>query len=606
MANKKTIPQLFVNRVNHNPDANALGWIEGENVIFYRYSKYGEIIEALSLGLLKLGIQTGDKLSILSHTSITWHLCDVGTMCARGAVIPIYPNYLPHEIEFIINHSESKLIFVENEEQLNKIIEIQNKLSGLKFVVGLEDIPQETTNKLNDAIEYISYGSLLASGQSEREAAPNLFKELVNDGQENDLASIIYTSGTTGTPKGVVITQHAFSSMLTNVAQTLHGGIDSNDRNLVFLPLSHVFGRCDSLLFLALGNQTVYAESLEKIIDNLAVAQPTVLLAVPRIFEKVHAKIMQQIESGPPVKKALFNWALKMSQNYFDILERDQAPSTFSILQRNLAYKIVFSKIYNRFGGRVRFFVSGGAPISKEIVNFLKHANLTILEGYGLTETIAPCILNPLGRQVAGTVGVPLTGVQLKFADDGEILIKTDAMLSGYYKDEEATKETLIDGWLHTGDIGELEDHGHLKITDRKKDIIITSAGKNIAPQKIEGLMKLKTHISHFMVIGDQRKYLTAVVGIEKETFIDNLAKLNIERNISAEDMAKHPEIRRILQEEIDDVNEQLARFETIKKFIIAPTTFSVEGGEITPSLKLKKKVLLDRFQTNIDSLYNE
>ncbi|MBT7766314.1 MAG: long-chain fatty acid--CoA ligase, partial [Bdellovibrionales bacterium] len=546
MANKKTVPQLFVNRVSKNPDANAIGWIEGDNVIFYRHSKYQEIVEALSLGLVKLGLQAGEKLSILSHTCVKWHLCDIATMCARGVVVPLYPNYLSQEIQFIINHSESKIAVVENDEQLLKIIEIQEKTPQLQYIIGMDELSSEATTKIRDGIEYISYSTLLTNGQSEREAAPNLFKELVNDGLEGDLASIIYTSGTTGTPKGAVITQHAFSSMLENVAQTLHGGIDTTDRNLVFLPLSHVLGRCDSMLFLGLGNETVYAESLEKVVDNLAVARPTVLVAVPRIFEKVHAKIMQQIESGSPAKKALFNLALKVSENYFNALERDQSPSTLSIIQRNLAYKVIFSKIYNKFGGNVRFFVSGGAPISKEIIHFLRHANLTILEGYGLTETVAACVLNPLGRQIAGTVGVPLNNVKMKFAEDGEILLKTDAMFSEYYKNEEATKEALKDGWLYTGDIGELDEHGHLKITDRKKDIIITSAGKNIAPQKIEGLMKLKPHISHFMVIGDQHKYLTAIVGIEKEPFLDDFDKLGIDRTISVEEMSKHPEIRQL------------------------------------------------------------
>jgi long-chain acyl-CoA synthetase len=394
--------------------------------------------------------------------------------------------------------------------------------------------------------------------------------------------------------------------MLDNVYSSLKTNISQNDRILTFLPLSHVLGRCDSLLNLIFDFETVYAESLDKVVDNLSVAKPTILIAVPRIFEKVYSKVMENIANETVLKKKVFQWALTASRQYDRKIDEDISPTPYEIIQKNLAFKLVFEKIFNRFGGRIRFLISGGAPLAPEISKFLQHANLTILEGYGLTETIAPCILNSPARQIAGTIGIPLGDVQVKFADDGEILLKTNAIFSYYYKNEQATKEAFVDGWFCTGDIGELTVDGYVKITDRKKDIIITSAGKNVAPQKIENILKLQKHFSNAMVIGDQRKFLTAVISIDRDAFLLELDILGMSTKPSYEELAVHPKVYEIINDELKTANKDLASYESIKGFIIAPTDFTIENGHMTPSLKLKKKIILKTYAKEIDALYKK
>jgi long-chain acyl-CoA synthetase len=337
------------------------------------------------------------------------------------------------------------------------------------------------------------------------------------------------------------------------------------------------------------------------------VARPTILISVPRIFEKVYSKVMDTIQKESNLKKKVFEWALAASNAYYEKINQDKSPTPFQIIQKNLAYKLVFEKIYNRFGGRIRFLVSGGAPLSPDIMTFLQNANLTILEGYGLTETIAPCILNPVVRQIPGTIGLPLGDVQVKFAEDGEIMLKTHALFSYYYKNEAATAEAFNqDGWFLTGDIGELTTDGYVRITDRKKDIIITSAGKNVAPQKIENILKLQKHISNAMVVGDKRKFLVVVISIDRDAFLEELDKYGISGHPPYEDLAHEAEIHNVIDLEIQAANKELASFESIKGFFIAPSDFTVENGHITPSLKLKKKVILNAYKKEIDALYKK
>ncbi|MCB9060367.1 MAG: long-chain fatty acid--CoA ligase [Halobacteriovoraceae bacterium] len=603
--NKKTLPKLFKYRVSKNPKLKAIGQVKKGSVSYISYEEYSTTIEQLSLSLIKHDMMKGSKVSILSLTRKEWNYFDLAIMLAGGITIPIYPSYLPSEIEYIFKHSESEILIIEDKSQLSKIIQVQKNLPNLRVIVSIERINENERNGLNANISFYNYKEFLQLGKQEKELYPERFQNYMDDVVGEDIASIIYTSGTTGEPKGAVITQHAFSSMLYNLRITLKGSISNEDKNLVFLPLSHVFGRVDSLLFLPLGIITTYAECIEKILDNLTIVRPTFILAVPRIFEKVYAKVMDQIESGSTLKQKIFQNALSVSNNYFEKIESDVSPTPLEIAAREVAYNVVFKKIYNKFGGEIRFFASGGAPLSVDIIKFLRNCNLTVLEGYGLTETIAPCSLNLVGKQIPGTVGVPMGDVQFKFASDGEILIKTEALFSGYYKNEVETKKAIDeDGWFHSGDIGEFTSEGYLKITDRKKDIIITSGGKNVAPQKIENMMKLQKYISHFMVIGDKRKYLTGIVGIEKEVFADRLDEFGLNQHSTIEDYAKNSHIQQLIQSNIDLVNSSLPSFETIKSFYIAPSEFSVEGGQLTPSLKLKKKVLLKEYESEINAMY--
>lgn len=606
MISDNTISKMLLKKTQRLPHKKAIGWIENNDLSFLSNEDYLQKVKTYFYALIKLGMQTQDRVAILGQTSKEWHFFDMATLAARGIVTPIYPTYLAHEVEYILNHSEARFLILENDGQLLKIIETQDKLTCLKFIISIKDISAELKSKIKPEISFYSFQDFIELGISELHASPKLFEESVKSSDSNDIASIIYTSGTTGDPKGAVISQKAICAMLDNVYSSLKTNILPSDRFLIFLPLSHVLGRCDSLLNLAFDTESVYAESLDKVVDNLQIAKPTVLISVPRIFEKVYSKVMETIQKESEIKKKVFDWALSVSSEYYDKINNDQAPGPYLILQKNLAYKLVFEKIYNRFGGRIRFLVSGGAPLSPEIMTFLQNANLTILEGYGLTESIAPCVLNPAVRQIPGTIGLPLGDVQVKFASDGEIMLKTQALFSNYYKNENATTEAFSDGWFLTGDIGELTTDGYIKITDRKKDIIITSAGKNIAPQKIENILKLQKHISNAMVVGDQRKFLVAILSIDREAFLDELDSMGISGRPPYEELASNPKIYEILEQEIKDANKELASYESIKGFFIAPSDFTVENGQITPSLKLKKKVILKEYKKEIDALYKK
>lgn len=606
MINESTLSKLFVKKVSKSPNRKAIGWIDHDELLFINNEEYLNKVKNYFYGLIKLNIQAQDRVAILAQTSKEWHFFDLAAICARAVVTPIYPTYLAHEVEYILNHSETKILLLEQEAQFQKILEIQDKLTHLKYIISLKEISEDSQRKLSKNIIFLSYQDFINNGVEEMNNSPSVFHDTVESSDPLDIASIIYTSGTTGDPKGAVITQKAFVAMLKNVHASLKTNILPSDRTLTFLPLSHVFGRCDSMLNLIFELECVFAESIDKVVDNMQIAKPTVLLAVPRIFEKVYSKILENIQKESELKKAVFEWALDASKKYYDKINHDKSPSTLEILQKNLAYKIVFEKIYNRFGGKIRFLVSGGAPLSPEIMTFLQNANLTILEGYGLTETVAPCVLNPPVRQIPGAIGLPLGDVQIKFAEDGEIMLKTEALFSSYYKNDVATKEAFKDGWFLTGDIGELTTDGYIKITDRKKDIIITSAGKNVAPQKIENLLKLKKHISNAMIVGDKRKFLIAIISLDRDAFLDELEELGINGSPDYEELSKNRKVYDIVDKEIQSVNEDLASFESIKGFFIAANDFTVENGQITPSLKLKKKVILKIYDKEIDALYKK
>lgn len=600
----RTLGRLLKLRVQKSPDRYALGWIENNEIKNLTFQEYKSTIEVIVNAFQKIGVNVGDKVALLSQTCKEWHLIDMGTMCARACLVPIYPSYLTHEVDFIIKHSDSSVLVVENDKQMEKIIPVLKDWTNIKLIVSIHDLSDETLKKFRNLVPYYSYKDLLRIGKEELKSHPDHFEHMVQNQLPEETASIIYTSGTTGEPKGAVITHHGFTTMLLNVEAAVKTAFSPNDRTLVFLPLSHVLGRCDSLLPLVFGWQAVYAESMDKLIDNLQIVKPTIMLAVPRIFEKIYTKIMEQVNSGSFVEKQAFKWAVAAAEKYYAKIDKDLSPSASEIIEYTLAQQVVFKKIYNRFGGQVRFFVSGGAPLSQEIIKFLRYANLTILEGYGLTETIAPCALNPLSKQVPGTVGRPMGDVQISFGADGEILIKSDALMKEYYKNPQATADAIKDGWFHSGDIGEFSSDGYLKITDRKKDLIITSGGKNVAPQKIENMAKSKPHISHLVVIGDKRNYLTALVGIEKERFLTILESLDLPSDCSVMDLAQSPKVKELIQQEIDEINRDLAQYETIKHFSIVTEEFSTDNF-LTPSLKIKRKAVVERFKTVIEGMYS-
>lgn len=598
-----TLGKLFKERINKTPQSYVLGWIENNEVKNLTFSEYKNIIESLVVGFHHVGINTGDKIALLAQTSKEWHLLDMATMLSRSCLVPIYPSYLPQEVATIFIHSDSKILIVENDKQMDKVIAVLDKLKNLKIIISINDLSEDTIKKFRNYCAFYTYKEILRIGKEELKTHPDLMELHLQNQQPEELATIVYTSGTTGEPKGAVITQHALVSMLKNVEISVKGAFGPKDRTFIFLPLSHVLGRCDSLLPIIFGWQAVYSDSLEKIAENLLIVKPTIMIAVPRIFEKIYAKILEELNQSSFLEKEFFKWSVKTAENYFAKIDSDLSPSALEIAEYTIAWKFVFSKIYRGLGGRIRYLVSGGAPLSTEIIKFLRYANLTIIEGYGLTETFAPCTLNPLYKQMPGTVGRPLGDVEISFGPDQEIRIKTQSLFKEYYKNPAATKEAIRDGWFYTGDIGEFTSEGYLKITDRKKDIIITSGGKNVAPQKIENLAKTKPHISQIVIIGDKRNYLTAIIGIEKERFLPLLEEFGLPVNCSLNELAQNSKLKDLVQKEIDEVNLQLAQFETIKKFIIVTEEFTTENF-LTPSLKIKRKVVMEKYREQIEHMY--
>tara|TARA_B100001971_G_scaffold213155_1_gene245475 strand:+ start:58609 stop:60441 length:1833 start_codon:yes stop_codon:yes gene_type:complete len=602
---KKTIGDLLLYRHEKSKHDKAIGWIEDDSLKFVNYDQYKFYIESLALAFKKQGIKRQDKVCILASTCKEWNFFDMALLSMGVAVVPIYHTYTASEAAFIMNHSEAQTIIVDSAEQMKKVLEVIQDCKNLKHIISIETLDLKLIESVPKSIHYFDYLDFFNSGKEEVAQNPDLFERLIEETPENDIASIIYTSGTTGDPKGAVIKQVALTQMLLNVRKFTNNAFRAEDRTLTFLPLSHVFGRCDSLLPLIFGWQCVYARSIDTLIEDMKLVKPTAMLAVPRIFEKIYSKINKQINDGLKIKQELFNFAIDAAKEYYECLDNDRTPSTSQLLKYQLSYKLIFSKIYETFGGQIRYFISGGAPLSPKIINFLRYCKLTILEGYGLTETIAPCTLNPFVRQNAGTVGMPIGDVKISFASDKEILVKSEALFSGYYKNEEETKRVFTeDGWFRTGDVGEFTEDGYLKITDRKKDLIITSGGKNIAPQKLENQIKLSPYVAQCTVIGDQKKYLTAFIGIDKESFNNVIEKNNLDPDLSVKDLSQLDLVKDLIQEHIDKINAGLASFETIKKFTILPIELSIDNY-MTPSLKVKKKLLLEDYKDLIDAMYN-
>jgi long-chain acyl-CoA synthetase len=601
-----TIPQLFLDRTMKSAAHSAVGWIENNQIQSWDYTTYRGAVELLSLALRKHDLQPQEKVAILSSTRREWNVTDLAVQCARGVVVPVYPSYLPDEVAFIVKHSESCMIAVEDEAQLTKVLRIYDELPRQKLIIAFspigESLRQHLAAKGGPVLR--SFSELLEEGRAELPSRPADFEETIRTQPPADVSTIIYTSGTTGEPKGAVITQYAWSRNLQSAHESLGKHLGEADTILTYLPLSHVYGRQDSFLILVFGWRMVFAESLDKLIGNIAIVKPSIMAAVPRVLEKIYAGINKQVESGPGINRAIFHWALRVANEYHAIKDRGETPGGFLAWKQGLATKLVFSKIQQKFGGRLRFFISGSAPLAPEIIYFLRNLGLTIMEGYGLTESLSGCCINPAEKQIPGTVGKPFPGMEIKIAGDGEILLRGDALFSEYYKRPEATAEALKDGWFYTGDIGEFTPEGYLKITDRKKDLIKTSGGKYIIPQRIEGMVKAQKYVSQIVVIGDKRNYATALIGVDKEKLRDTLAAIGMNANCSVADLANSAKVRELVQRDIDTVNLKLAKFETIKKFYICPEEFTIDGGLLTPSLKVKKKVALERYKAEIDAMY--
>lgn len=557
------------------------------------FKEYKDLIEKIHLGLKKLNIEKGDRVGILSATRYEWAAADWAILSLGGITVPIYHTSTSEEIKFIIQNSQLKIIFLENKKMAQMISSIKDQCPDLKKLIIFEILdPLDEDN--------IALNELCIYGETLRQQEPQLFANNCKSIQLSDPATIVYTSGTTGIPKGVVLTHEQIMSEITEAFSLFK--VDQNDRSLSFLPYSHVLGRIEHWAQPLYLYEICFAESLEKIRDNLLEVRPTFFMSVPRIFEKIYSAIWTAMENQK-IKRILFTRALEVAKEVSSYQEKAEPIPLRLFAEYKIAEKVVLSKVKEAFGGQLRFAISGGAPLSDKISRFFYSCGVMICQGYGLTETTAAVTVNTPFNFRLDTVGIPIGDTKIKIAEDGEILIKSKKVMKEYYKNPEATKEAFQDGWYCTGDIGELTSSGHLRITDRKKDMIKTAGGKYVAPQKIENLFKQFPLISYVHVHGDEKKYIVCLFTLDKARAIQIAQAKNIDyRDLSSlmQSPAIYEEVRKIVAE----INSILAHHETIKKFAVINDELSVEGGELTPSLKVKRKAMDKKYKDLIEKLY--
>lgn len=588
----RSIPAMFWKQVFVNPQRVAFKYKKGGRWVDLTWEEAGKRVRKIASGLIELGLQPEEKVAILSATRLEWILCDLAILSCGGITIPIYPSNTPDQVAYIVEDSKSRFLFAENNEQLQKMVQKKNELLHLEKVIVID--PTDVT-----PLDWVT--TLPQLQESDEKHAKTMEERLTTLHLEQE-ATYVYTSGTTGPPKGVIQTHLNHVAMATNLNKCVT--IYPDDIQLLFLPLAHSFARGLEFLHFHVGNQLALAESIEKVVQNLQEVRPHVMASVPRIFEKAHTAILSKVKGGSPLKVALFNWAFGIGEQVSACKRQKRIPPISTRIQHAIAQKLVLSKIQKTFGGRMRFFISGGAPLSKEIALFFHACGLQILEGYGLTETCPATHVNRLENYKFGTVGQLIPEVEMKIAEDGEILVKGPNIAKGYFNKPEATAEAWdSEGWFHTGDIGEVDRDGFLKITDRKKDLIVTAGGKNVAPQNIENLLKTDRYISQVMVYGDQRPYLVALITLDEAEILRFAKESGIE-NGKMEHLVNDPKVIQKIESIVQEKNQQLASYETIKKFKILPTDFTQESGELTPTLKVKRKVVTQKYKDLLDSMY--
>ncbi len=559
------------------------------------WAEHANIVSRVGRSLIALGVKHGDRVSILALSRQKWVQCDFATVNIGGVTVGIYPANLAVDCAYIINHSDSEVLFVDTDEQLQKILSIRPELPMLRKII-IFDGPSDPANDVLSWEDFLKEGERIPQEEYEKRG------EAVGP---EDLASIVYTSGTTGTPKGVMLTNSNLVFTTNSVCTT---AFPEHERyiTLFFLPLAHVFARLIAYASMTRSHAVAFAESFNTVADNLKEIRPHFIPAVPRIYEKVYDKITSKVEAAGGLKPKLFNWAVGVGGEVSRRHRAGESVQGMLKMKHALADKLVLHKIRDAFGGRLKWAASGAAPLNKSIAEFFDACGVVILEGIGMTENTSFSHMNRLTANKYGTVGQVGEGIEHKLAEDGEVLLRGPNVMKGYFKDPEATADTIdSEGWLHTGDIGEIDEDGFLKITDRKKDLIITAQGKNVAPQRIERIMRTSHYIGQVLAYGDKKKYISALVTLDP----DNIKEWATKEGLESADLTKlaaHPKVRELIEREIQERNKELASFETVKKYHLLPQDFSIEAGEMTPSLKIKRKVVVDKYRDELEALYRE
>ncbi len=560
-------------------------------------NEFRDTVRWFSTGLRVLGVKPGDRVAILSENRPEWTMGDFAILTNCAVTVPIYPTLLGWQVEYILNDSGAVAVIVSTEEQLQKLLEIRPHCPHIHNIIVC-DPPNRTMPP-----GIMTFGQLTESGRAEEQkAGRKRFDELARRPKSSDLATLVYTSGTTGNPKGAMLTH---GNIASNVGATAHLiDLSPGEVALSILPLSHILERMADFFYLYRGLTIAYAESVVKVGENLQEVKPDVFAAVPRLFEKMRARIMDNVATMPKVRQKMFHWALGVAAERLPYRVEHRKMPLGLHLRSTIADKTVFKKILDRLGGRVRFVISGGAPLSAELAAFFIGAGVEIFEGYGLTETSPVIAVNTPAKRRVGTVGTVIPGVEVHIAPDGEILTRGPHVMQGYWNNPEATAQAIDgEGWFHTGDIGELDADGFLKITDRKKDIIINAYGKNIAPQPLEALLKSSPYVGTPVLIGDRRKFLVALIVPNFEKLERDAAAMGL-TFASRKDLVANERVRGIFQTEIDRFNTNLDRQEKVRRFALLADDFTIDNDEITPSLKVKRKMIDKRYKNLIDEMY--
>ena len=555
---------------------------------------YGNVRD-LGLAMISMGIQPGDRIAVFATNSPEWQMIDMAVLSIGAANVPLYPTITAPQAEYILKDSGSRIVFVGTEEHMNRVLQVKGNLPDLIKIVTID-------NSTSDNPDVLTFDEMIEVGEDYTDRGE--FDRRLDKVQLDDLCSIVYTSGTTGPPKGVMLTHKNFMSNVATASDLIT--IYDTDICLSFLPLSHVLERMSGYYSSLFNGVTIaHAQSMDTLLDDIGDIKPHYMVSVPRLYEKVHAGVLANIESEPPLKQKIFHWAAGVGGEVSKLITGHKPIPAGLKFKYSIANKLVFSKIYERMGGRLRFFFSGGAPLAKEIAEFFHAMGITILEGYGLTETSPVLTVNTTENLRFGSVGQPIPGVEIMIAEDGEILAKGPNVMKGYFNKPEATAEVLVDGWFHTGDIGHLDEDNYLHITDRKKDLIVTAGGKNIAPQNIENQLKLDKYIEQACVIGDKRKYLSALI-------VPNFEELEAwakKEGISYPDrmaLVMNDRVNQFIRERIDEQLKEFDRHEGITKFTLLPQEMTEADGFLTPTLKVKRKDVSQAFADDINKMYSE
>ena len=595
----ETSPSIFRDTVRKQGDRVAMRKKEYGLWHDLTWNEYFRLVTHVGSALLSLGLEKGDCVSIIGDNCPEWVIIDMAVQCAGGVAVGVYATNAWEQVHYVIENSESKFFFVENEEQLDKWLHFRDKVPHLKKVIVWD---LEGLRHFEDPM-VMTYDELLEMGRKEAEREPGLLEERMDRVQPDDVSMLIYTSGTTGPPKGAMLTHRNLTWM--GQAITSDNPMHQSDEVMSFLPLCHVFEQLFSVMgHITHGFVVNFIESPDTVADNMVEISPTVGYAVPRIWEKYSSAIYIRMSDATWLKRIVFYVAMKIGQQRATLMMNfKKVPLYLETLYR-LAHFGVFRKLKERLGfDRMRIAYSGAAPISPEVLHFFQSLGVNLVEGYGQTEGTGVTCVSRVGRVKFGTVGPPLTGTEVRIAEDGEILVKSPSVFKGYFKNPEATADTLKDGWLHSGDVGEIDEDGYLKITDRKKDIIVTAGGKNITPQYIENKLKFSPYINDAVVIGDRRKFLSCLIMIDEDNVV-KYAQDNKVQFSTYKDLTRNPEILRLIQGEINKVNDSLSRVEQVKKFTILPKKLYEEDGEVTPTMKVKRKYVNEAFADLIEGMY--